>query len=63
MHADHKAMIQVAETGRNPTMRYLSRRHRVDVAWLHEVSTMGDVQIQFVPTDTMAAEIYTKRVY
>ncbi len=54
-------MIQVAETGRTPTMRYMSRTHRVDVAWLQEVSTTGDVLIQYAPTDTMAADIYTKR--
>ena len=34
---DNQAMIRVIETGKNPTMRYLHRTHRVSVAWLHEV--------------------------
>ncbi len=41
-------------------MRYMSRTHRVEVAWLHEVSTVGDASIVYAPTDTMAADIYTK---
>ncbi len=60
MHADNKAMIQVAHTGRNPTMRHLSRTHRVDVAWLHEVATSDDVCVGYERTDKMAADIYTK---
>ena len=36
-HEDNQAMIRVVATGKNPTMRYLARTHRVSVAWLHEV--------------------------
>ena len=34
-HEDNQAMICVVTTGKNPTMRYLARTHRVSVAWLH----------------------------
>ena len=36
-HEDNQAMIRVVATGKNPTMRYLVRTHRVSVAWLHDV--------------------------
>ena len=34
---DNEAMLQVIKTGRSPTMRYLSRTHRVSISWLHEI--------------------------
>ena len=37
VHEDNQAMIRIMETGRNPTMRYLHRTHRISVSWLHEV--------------------------
>ena len=33
---DNQAMLQCVRSGRNPTMRHLSRTHRVSVAWMHE---------------------------
>ena len=33
-HEDNQAMIRVVSIGKNPTMRYLARTHRVSVAWL-----------------------------
>ena len=36
IHEDNQAMLRVIETGKNPTMRYLHRTHRVNVSWLHE---------------------------
>ena len=36
VHEDNQAMLRVVETGKNPTMRYLHRTHRDNVAWLHE---------------------------
>ena len=41
-HEDKQAMIRVVSTGKNPTMRYLARAHRVSVAWLHDVSNERD---------------------
>ena len=32
VHEDNQAMLRVIETGRNPTMRYLGRTHRVSVS-------------------------------
>ena len=36
-HEDNQATIRVVSTGKNPTVRYLARTHRVSVAWLHAV--------------------------
>ena len=36
---DNKAMIGVARSGRNPTMRRLERSHGVCISWTHEMFT------------------------
>ena len=53
-------MIRVIETGRNPTMRYLHRTHRVSVGWLHERFSEDDLNLVYELTSKMAADIYTK---
>ena len=44
-HEGNQAMIRVVSTGKNPTMRYLARTHRVSVAWLHEVCQMKEIRM------------------
>ena len=46
-HEDSQAMIRVMETGRNPAMRYLSRTHRVSVAWLHETFSSEEIKLVY----------------
>ena len=54
-------MLRVVETGKNPTMRYLHRTHRVNVAWLHErFQGKADLDLIYETSDTMCADIYTK---
>ena len=53
-------MIRVTETGRNPTMRYLARTHRVSVAWLHETFSHQDIDLIYEVSSRMCADIYTK---
>ena len=61
VHEDNSAMIRVVESGRNPTMRYLHRTHRVSVAWLHEQLSSGRDGVELIYEDTtrMAADIFT----
>ena len=33
---DNQVAIQILKNGRNPTMRYMGRTHRINVAWLLE---------------------------
>ena len=60
VHEDNQAMIRVIETGRNPTMQYLGRTHRVSVQWLHEVFKREHIRCEYARTDVMAGDIYTK---
>ena len=53
-------MIRVLETGRNPTMRYLHRTHRVSVSRLHEAHQRKDFDLMYELTSRMCADIYTK---
>ena len=65
-HEDNQAMLQVVRTGRNPTMRYLHRTHRVSVSWLHErfvpegAGADHNLHIDYELTDRMCADIYTQ---
>jgi hypothetical protein len=57
---DNQAMIRVIESGKNPTMRYLHRTHRVSVAWLHEIFLSDEFTIKYEVSAKMAADIFTK---
>jgi hypothetical protein len=59
-HEDNQAMIRVCETGRNPTMRYLLRTHRVSIAWLHERFSQDFIKMFYEESSTMCGDIYTK---
>ena len=59
-HDDHKAMIGVVRSGRNPTMRHLERSHGVCISWMHEMFTRDYMYLAYEVTDRMAADIYTK---
>ena len=59
-HEDNAAMIQIVRTGRNPSMRYLHRVHRIAVAWMHEVFKAENILLEYTESELMAADIYTK---
>ena len=59
-HVDNQAMASVIRTGRNPTMRHLSRTHGIAISWLHEQYNEDDVRLAYITTTLMAADIYTK---
>lgn len=59
-HEDNQAMINIVNTGKNPTMRYLRRTHRVSVSWLHERFANDDLILVYEVSCRMAADIYTK---
>ena len=60
VHEDNTAMIQCVKTGKNPTMRYLHRTHRVSVGWLHEAFRDDHLDLVYEMTARMCADIYTK---
>jgi hypothetical protein len=58
---DNKAMLCVMKSCINPTMRHLARTHRISVAWLHE-HEREDFDFQYVGTDGMASDVFTKSI-
>ena len=60
VHEDNTAMIQVIRSGKNPTMRYLHRTHRVSVGWLHERFQQQFLDLVYEASQRMCADIYTK---
>lgn len=63
VHEDNAAMICICESGKNPTMRYLSRTHGISVAWLHECFRRKELVLTHEDTKLMAADIYTKAFF
>ena len=63
VHEVNQAMLQVAKSGRNPTMRHLHRVHRVGVAWLHErlghPETKDPAEMVYTECNDMCADIHT----
>ena len=59
-HEDNQAMIRICETGRNPTMRYLSRTHGLCIAWLYERFQSSLLSLVYEESSKMAADIFTK---
>ncbi len=59
-HVDNQAMAAVIRSGRNPTMKHLSRTHGICISWMYEQCIADEIQVKYVTTTLMAADIYTK---
>ena len=57
---DNSPILEIIRTGRNLTMRHLSKTGGVSVAWLHEICSKEDVMLRYISTSLMAADIFTK---
>ena len=58
---DNDAVIKMTVKQRSPTMRHVSRTHRVDLDWLFErISKDPGIFIKYVPTKEQIADILTK---
>ena len=60
---DNTAMGEVMRTGRRLTMKHISKTHGVQVGFLREVHDRPDVDVKYINTALMAAEIHTKEFY
>lgn len=64
VHEDNQAMIQIAHTGINKTMRWLSRNHGFAILYLYDhlgnEETKDDTELVYTRSGWMAADIYTK---
>ena len=58
---DNDAVIKMTVKQRSPTMRHVSRTHRVDLDWLFErISKDPGIFVKYVPTKDQIADISTK---
>ena len=58
---DNEAMIKMIIKGRSPTMRHVSRTHRVALDWLFDrINLDPKIQIKYINTKNQLADIPTK---
>ena len=58
---DNEAVIKMIIKGMSPTMRHVSRTHRVALDWLSDRINLGPkIQIKFIDTKNQLADILTK---
>ena len=58
---DNEAVIKMIIKGRSPTMRHVSRTHRVALDWLFDrVNLDPKIQIKYIDTKNQLADILTK---
>ena len=59
---DNEAVIKMIIKGRSPTMRHVSRTHRVALDWLFDrINLDPKIQIKYIDTKNQLADILTKR--
>ena len=58
---DNEAVIKMIMKGRSPTMRHVSRTHRVALEWLFDrINLDAKIQIKYIDTKNQLADILTK---
>ena len=58
---DNEAVIKMTIKGRSPTMRHVSRTHRVALDWLFDrINLDPKIQIRYIDTKHQIADILTK---
>ena len=58
---DNEAVIKMIMKGRSPTMRHVSRTHRVALDWLFDrINLDPKIQIEYIDTKNQLADILTK---
>ena len=58
---DNEAVIKMIIKGRSPTMRHVSRTHRVALDWLFDrINLDRKIQIKYIDTKNQLADILTK---
>ena len=61
---DNEAVIKIIIKGRSPTMRHVSRTHRVALDWLFDrINLDPKIQIKYIDTKNQLADILTKGIF
>ena len=59
---DNEAVIKMIINGRSPTMRHVSRTHRVALDWLFDrINLDTQIQMKYIDTKNQLADILTRR--
>ena len=59
---DNEAVIKMIVKGRSPTMRHVSRTHRVALDWLFDrINLDSKIQIKYIDTKNQLADMLTRR--
>ena len=59
---DNEAVVKMIIKGRSPTMRHVSRTHRVALDWLFDrINLERNIQIRYVDTKHKFADIFDQR--
>ena len=60
---DNEAVIKMIMKSRRPTMRHVSRTHRVALDWLfNRINLDSKIQIKYIDTKNQLADILTKAI-
>ena len=62
VHEDNNVAITIVRTGKNQTMRHLTRTHGLCVGWLNERLVAGGFELVYEPSASMRADIFTKSI-
>ena len=57
---DNEAVIKMITKGRSPTMRHVSRTHRVALDWFDRINLDSKIQIRYIDAKPQLADILTK---
>ena len=57
---DNESTAAIIRSGRNPTMRHLSRTHGVHVNWLHDLYKRKVFGVVYTRTEAQCADVFTK---
>ena len=57
---DNAAALTIMRTGKNPTMRHLSRTHRINIGFIHEVVQSGQVTVERCRSEDMCSDVFAK---
>ena len=61
---DNDAVIKMIINGRSPTMRHVSRTHRVALNWLFDrFNVNSKIQIKYIDTKNQLADIFNQREF
>ena len=61
---DNEAVITMIIKGRSPTMRHVSRTHRVALDWLFDrINPDSKIQIKYIDTKNQFADIFNQREF